>query len=275
MGKKWHFAKKFREADRKMIAFMLENLFNMLHHREGIREFEDETEAADIEYSSDNVKVEDKSATSSAEHSKVTHSSMIHTGEILSSKLAMTVLSLYVASVSSLALVVFWDVFIVKVKIGCLDENGIDCFYPNGTYINQFCSCLSSADQIEATCYEISLEFPMAIAEVAGILFLAFNGFSFLVFLKLLIADGSVSRCLRICMYLVLGLVEYAIVLAIIGSFIARRVLLRKEDTTNVIIENFLISIALGIGVTMPWILLLWALNRVVRKKKTSKPIPA
>lgn len=34
-------------------------------------------------------------------------------------------------------------------------------------------------------------------------------------------------------MYLVLGLVEYAIVLAIIGSFIARRVLLRKEDTTN------------------------------------------
>lgn len=76
-------------------------------------------------------------------------------------------------------------------------------------------------------------------------------------------------------MYLVLGLVEYAIVLAIIGSFIARRVLLRKEDTTNVIIENFLISIALGIGVTMPWILLLWALNRVVRKKKTSKPIPA
>ena len=153
--KKRHFAKKFREADRKMIAFMLENLFNMLHHREGIREFEDGTEAADIEYSSDNVKVEDKSATSSAEHSKVTHSSMIHTGEILSSKLAMTVLSLYVASVSSLALVVFWDGFIVKVKIGCLDENGIDCFYPNGTYINQFCSCLSSADQIEATCYEI------------------------------------------------------------------------------------------------------------------------
>lgn len=277
--KKWHFAKKFREADRKMIAFMLENLFNMLHHREGIRELEDGTGVADIEYSSsDNVKMEDKKADSSAEksgHSEVTHSHMIHTGEILSSKLAVTFLSFYVASVSSLGLVVFWDVFLVKVTIGCVDEDGIDCFYTNGTYISQFCSCLSSTDQFEATCYEIALEFPMAIAEVAGILFLAFNGFTFLVFLKLLIADGSVSKCLRMCMYLLLALIEYVIVLAIIGSFIARRVLLRKEDTTNVIIEEFLISIALGMGVTMPWIMLLWALNRVVKKKKTSKPSAA
>lgn len=111
----------------------------------------------------------------------------------------------------------------------------------------------------------------MAIAEVAGILFLAFNGFTFLIFLKLLVADGVASACLRVLMYLLLAVIEYAIVLGITISFIARGVSLAKENSMNMIIEQVLISIALFMGVTTPWIMLLWALKRVMRKRKTVK----
>ena len=41
----WNFAKKFKEADRKMIAYMLETFFNMLHHRKGIRELENDNKS--------------------------------------------------------------------------------------------------------------------------------------------------------------------------------------------------------------------------------------
>lgn len=276
--KEWQFAKKFREADRKMVAYMLESFFNMLHHREGIRELEHQTvEPVDIKQSTgDYIKMEDKRvdsfmAETSGHNAQPTHNSMIDTDEILRSKWAMTILSWYVASVSSLALVVFWDAFILKDSNGCIDEDGIDCFYKKGTYINQFCSCLSNDDQFDAKCYEITLEFPMAIAEVAGILFLAFNGFTFLIFLKLLVADGVASACLRVLMYLLLAVIEYAIVLGITISFIARGVSLAKENSMNMIIEQVLISIALFMGVTTPWIMLLWALKRVMRKRKTVK----
>ena len=86
-------------------------------------------------------------------------------------------------------------------------------------------------EQAEATCYEpeVTLEFPMAIAEVAGILFLAFNGFTFLIFLKLLVADGITTLCFRItalCFritaYILLAVIEYSVVMAIIGAFVAR-----------------------------------------------------
>ena len=283
--KEWNFAKRFRDADRKMIAYMLESFFNMLHHREGIldMELEPETEVKGIKYSNagENIenqniemkgKVADPTTTPHTNHStEANHStsSMIDTGEILRSKWAMTILSVYVANVTSLALVVFWDVFILKQTKGCNDE--FECFLKNGTYIDSYCfGCgLTDAEQAEATCYEVALEFPMAIAEVAGILFLAFNGFTFLIFLKLLVADGIATPCFRITAYILLAVIEYSVVLAIIGAFVARGLFFNTEESTNTIIEEVLISLAMIIGVTTPWIMLLWALRRVVQKSST------
>ena len=271
--KEWNFAKKFREADRKMIAYMLETFFNMLHHREGIRELENEV--ITIEHSTgekNQMKEVQEGEVSSAgqldNNAKISHSTVIDTDEILRSQLAMNILSWYVANISSLALVIFWDVFILKESHYC--DNELECFYKNHTYIPD-CGCLTSEDQYGVLCYDVTLEFPMAIAEVAGILFLALNGFSFLMFLKLLIADGITSRCLKIMLYLSLAAIEYLIVLGIIGAFVARTVLLQKEDSTNTIIEEVLISIAMIMGVTTPWIMLLWATRKVIRRKNAAK----
>ena len=273
--KEWKFAKKFREADRKMIAYMLEGFFNMLHHREGIRELENENvvihhtdfptkeimEMSELGGAISNSDKFDNKA-------EISQSTMIDTQEILRSKLAMTILGWYIANISSLALVVFWDVFIINETHGCNDE--FDCFFRNGTYISQSCSCLSNEEYFSAQCFEVSLEFPKAIAEVAGLLFLAFNGFAFLMFLKLLVADGIASQCFRIVIYILLAVIEYSVVFGIIGAFVARAVVLEKEDSTNVIIEEVLISIALLMGVTAPWMMLLWAFKKVVRRKNAS-----
>ncbi|KAL5491624.1 hypothetical protein EMCRGX_G016946 [Ephydatia muelleri] len=241
--KEWEFARKFREADRKMIAYMLEVFFNMLHHREGIRnlEIENEIETINMDQStSEGVEMKKLSMVSipSAPETNViiSHSTVIDTHGILRSKLAMTILSFYVANIASLAIVVFWDVFILTENFGCSDE--FDSFYENSTLISQYCSCIPIDDQYKAKNYDIALEFPTAIAEVAGILFLGYNGFAFLMFLKLLVADGVASLCPRIVIYLLLGATECLVVIGIIGAFVARRILLEKEDATNVIIEQ-------------------------------------
>ena len=270
--KEWKFAKKFREADRKMIAYMLEGFFNMLHHREGIRELENEVDVAHVTYTAkEEIVMNEKSSASTPDGSVIiSASTFIDINEILRSKMAVTILSWYVANVTSLALVVFWDVFIINETHGCNDE--FDCFYPNGSYISQYCRCLSDIeDSIKILCYEVSLEFPKAIAEVAGILFLAFNGFAFLMFLKLLVADGFASQCHRILIYLLLGVGEYCVVFGIIGAFIARRVILEKEESKNLIIQEVLISFAMIIGVTTTWIMLLWAFKKVMRRRNVSK----
>ena len=277
--REWNFARKFREADRKMIAYMLETFFNMLHHREGIRELEDGSKTIQLHSTGENIQMKELPLHANDggvpttgkldDNVEISHSTVIDTDEILRSQLAMNILSWYVANIASLALVVFWDVFILEETHGCNDE--LECFFKNQTYINLYCSCLTSEDQYRALCYDVTLEFPTAIAEVAGILFLAFNGFSFLMFLKLLIADGIASRCLKIVLYLSLAAIEYAIALGIIGAFVARAVLLQKEDSTNTIIEEVLISIALIMGVTTPWIMLLWAARKVIRRKNAVK----
>ena len=264
-----------------MIAYMLESFFNMLHHREGILdlELESEKEVSSIKYSTaggnirmnENTTVPIATAVHTNHSTEANHctSSMIDTDEILRSKWAMTILSVYVASVTSLALVVFWDVFILKQTSGCNDH--LDCFFKNGTYFDTDCYCLSNQDLASSlTCYEITLEFPMAIAEVAGILFLAFNGFTFLIFLKLLVADGIATQFFRIIAYLILAVIEYSVVLAIIGAFVARGLFFDTEESTNTIIEEVLIALAMIMGVTTPWIMLLWALRRVVRKSHAS-----
>ena len=201
--KEWSFAKKFREADRKMIAYMLETFFNMLHHREGIQDLENKKEVINVEYLNgehlemDEVHIHEGRVCATGKlndsaEMRISHSTIIDTDEILRSKWAVTILSWYIANITSLALVVFWDVFILEEKFGCNDE--LNCFYENGTYISQYCSCLSIEDKHSSSCYEVSLEFPKAIAEVAGILFLAFNGFAFSMFIKLLVVDGIASQ---------------------------------------------------------------------------------
>ena len=274
--KEWSCARRFREADRKMIAYMLEGLMNMLHHREGIRMLESEIEATHMEHPADiedEYKISGKGThiqfmqweDSSAEPC---HKEMINTNEILRSKWAMTILSFYIGTVTTLALVVFWDVFIINEKYQC--DDAFDCFYPNGTFIDQYCFCLSEIDFDSAKCYQLSLDFPKTIAEVAGILFLAFNGFAFLMFLKLLVADGIVSQCLRILAYTSLAVIEYIVVFAIIGAFVIRGEVLQTKDG---LIEETLISIALTTGVTASWMMFLWAFKRTIRKKKLSKAV--
>ena len=277
--KEWEFARKFREADRKMIAYMLEVFFNMLHHREGIRNLEigNEIETINMDQStSEGVEMKKLGVVSipSAPETNViiSHSTVIDTHGILRSKLAMTILSFYVANIASLAIVVFWDVFILTENFGCSDE--FDSFYENSTLISQFCSCIPIDDQYKAKNYDIALEFPTAIAEVAGILFLGFNGFAFLMFLKLLVADGIASLCPRIVIYLLLGATECLVVIGIIGAFVSRRILLEKEDATNVIIEQVMISVAMIVGVATPWAMFLWASHKVIRKKRVLKSTP-
>ena len=134
-----------------MIAYMLdlESFFNMLHHREGILDLElvPEKEVSSIKYSTaggnismnENTTVPTTTAVHTNHSTEANHStsSMIDTGEILRSKWVMTTLSVYVTNDTSLALVVFWDVFILKQTKGCNDE--FECFLKNGTYIDSYC----------------------------------------------------------------------------------------------------------------------------------------
>ena len=206
---KWAIVTKLKEADRKTITYMLETFFNMLHHREGIRDLNQKRSAAkDCKPPAVSEPQEDIPGTAAETLPTVhmrklpVHSSSpghaIRTESILSSKWAMTILSWYVASVASLALVIFWDVFILEHWNGYADEGKADCYIhdANGTdTLVNFSKTELRDDHENVDCYALALDFPKALAEVAGILFLASNGFTLLMFLLLLIVDGSESRC--------------------------------------------------------------------------------
>ena len=272
-NKEWRCIKKLKEADQKLIAYMLEGLFNMLHHREKIQELP-------MHRRNDTSKVIELSETADHEiiskvvvDSKATNVGLlIQTSTILSSKWAMTILSWYVANIASLAVFIFWDEFSVEEVLGCID--GLDCYYPNNTLITDCYpdDLLEGDRQIfdKATCYELTLDFPKAIAEVTGILFIGTNGFAFLMFLLLLVIDGVASRCLRMMAYSVIAFLEYASVASIIFAFVVRVQVLYKEDTINIIIEEVLISTALLTGVTTPWAMLLWAVSKYKGKLNVS-----
>ena len=129
--KDWMIVTKLKEADRKIITYMLETFFNMLHHREGIRDLNptvSEQQGVELQEKSTTIVIEN----SPEEHKLPVHSSspghVINTENILRSKWAMTLLSFYVASVASLALVVFWDEFVVEETTpGKIDSNA-DCY---------------------------------------------------------------------------------------------------------------------------------------------------
>ena len=85
-----------------------------------------------------------------------------------------------------LALVIFWDVFILEHWNGHVKEGNADCYIrdANGTYTLVNFSKTELRERRETIdCYALALDFPKALAEVAGILFLASNGFALLTFL--------------------------------------------------------------------------------------------
>ena len=264
--KKWSCTERLKAADQKLITYMLEGFFNMLHHREKIQHLHrcQGNETRTLQDCSSERAENVTPLNESSEAKVATVGVVLRTSTILSSKWAMTILSWYVANIASLAVFIFWDEFSVKEVIGCSD--GRDCYYPNNSLIiDCYPDDLVSGDREiydKATCYELTLDFPKAIAEVTGILFLGTNGFAFLMFLLLLIIDGIASPCMRIIAYSVIACVEYASVGSIIFAFVLRLVVLYKEETINIIIEELLISTALLTGVTTPWIVLLWAVSK-------------
>ena len=250
---------KLKEADRKAIAYMLETFFNMLIHREGIRsrslkpnKCADDGQLVAV---SQGISTSAVTETSEERMRKLPVPGNTMTTEvILKSKWAVTILSWYVASVASLALAVFWDAFILKHTGGVAEEGKADCYAAgvNGTH-NQD----TSSPAFE--CYALALEFPKATAELAGILFLASNGFTFLMFLMLLVVDGIESRCCRIITYLAMATLEYFFVGSIVCAFVVRYQLLGTKSSINTLVQECLISCALIMGVTTPWLLKLWA----------------
>ena len=106
---------------------------------------------------------------------------VITTEHILTSKWAMTLLSWYVASVASLALVVFWEQFIVEqITASIYESKNADCYIldTDGRYtlVNISDPLLANGEPIAVDiCHALGLDFPKAIAEVAGILFLSSN----------------------------------------------------------------------------------------------------
>ena len=283
--KEWKAIAKLKEADRKVIAYMLETFFNMLHHREAIQSLNPPTvskepgeELKDKSLSTDQSSSTSTEKTRSTELStpyveyEIVHSTspghVITTEHILSSKWAMTLLSWYVASVASLALVVFWDQFIVEqITASIYESKNSDCYIldTDGRYtlVN-----ISDDEPIAVDiCYSLSLDFPKAIAEVAGILFLSSNGFAFLTFLMLLVVDGIETPLHRLVSCAALAAMEYGAIGFLLYSFGVHYLLRGEEDSINLFIEEFLMGFTLVMGATTPWLLLRWASKRWVRKR--------
>ena len=274
-NQQWGWMKRLKEADQKLITYMLEGFFNMLHHREKIQDIHNRNEVN----CSDVHKLHESTPELSAanvippvagiDKTVARVGLLIQTSTILSSKWAMTVLSWYVANIASLAVFIFWDEFSVEEVVGCVNE--LDCYYPNGSLItdcypeNIFGSDREIFDK--ATCFGLTLDFPKAIAEVTGILFICSNGFAFLMFLLLLVIDGVASPLLRTIAYSIIAFMEYAGAASIIFAFVVRVQVLYKNDTINTIIEELLISSALLTGITTPWVILLWAVTKHNSKK--------
>ena len=282
--REWKAIIKLKEADRKVIAYMLETFFNMLHHREGIQNLNPPKVPKEpgVELQEKSIDIDKSRGTDTSTSDKeyeIVHSTspghVITAEHILSSKWAITLLSWYVASVASLALVVFWNHFIVEqiTKSRLIESNHADCYIleSDGSYTLVNVSdplVLASGAQLEFDiCYSLSLDFSKSIAEVAGILFLASNGFAFLTFLMLIVVDGIETRLHRIMSYVALAAVEYGTIGLVLYAFGVRYLLQGEEDSLNLTIEEFLIGFALVMGATTPWLLLLWASKRWIRKR--------
>lgn len=265
--KQWNFMRKVKEADQKMIAYVLEGFFNMLLHRESIQKLRHlgelpqdgisntggEIDYHFLDYAASHITMEDDTSEERG------LSILLQADTILSSRWAVSILSWYVATVSSLGITVFWDVFSVQQNFRCDDH--LDCFI-DGSLLQSINKTCDDVIDLDVTCYELALDFPKAIAELTGILFLGANGFSFLMFVLLLVIDGIATRCRRNVLYVVIAVVEYVCVASIIFAFVARVELLYKERPIHIAIQELLISVALLAGVTTPWIILLWAFSK-------------
>ena len=261
--KQWHFMKKLKAVDQKMIAYVLEGFFNMLLHRENIQILNEPNEVQMQHNGSGEmgyrlIDARDRNAEDQTSEERGL-SLLLKADTILSSRWAVSILSWYVATVSSLGITVFWDVFSVQEIFKC-DEN-LDCF-SNGSLLQKTNHTCYDTEGLGVTCYELSLDFPKAIAELTGILFLGANGFSFLMFVLLLVVDGVGTRSRRNVAYVIIAIVEYSCVGAILFAFAARVEFLFKERPIHIAIQEIMISAALFAGVTTPWALLLWAFSK-------------
>lgn len=113
----------------------------------------------------------------------------------------------------------------------------------------------------DVKCFAFALDFPTALVSVAGILFVASNGFIFLMFLILLVVDGIESCCRRMSMCVILAMAEYIFAGLVVYAFVIRYELSGREGSINLVIQEYLIITALIMGVTTPWLLLLWAFD--------------
>ena len=277
----WEFVVKSKEAERKLLAFMLEGFFNMLHSREEVLELEESSSRGkkNAECKNDELHAEVESKLSEGSgsvghmedhlndgecsnekarhHHDKKHAAFVITAEtIFRSKWITTLLSWYVATIATLTIVIFWVVFIANESIGC--TSGKDCYFDNGTLISS-CYTINAQVSKSALCYELDLDLPKTIAEVAGVLFLSANGFAFLMFLLLLVVDGLDTWMCRGIAFFVIGVLEYAFLAALVVSFVVRVEYLYKEDSFNIISVQALLSISMMMGVSGPWILLIWA----------------
>ena len=277
----WHVIQKLKEADRKVISYMLETFFNMLLHREGIRDLNRmRSKQKDVTQRATQSRSKEKSCTCRCSTTVVkpsanvgllnlpVHSSSpghaINADSIMSSKWAMSILSWYVASVASLALVIFWESFILEQRTGHTGEGRADCYSQdrNGTYILVNTSDIDTGRDPRhqnVKCFAFALDFPTALVSVAGILFVASNGFTFLMFLIMLVVDGIESCCRRMSMCVILAMAEYIFVGLVVYTFVIRYELSGRVGSINLVIQEYLIITALIMGVTTPWLLLLWA----------------
>ncbi|KAL5510283.1 hypothetical protein EMCRGX_G005806 [Ephydatia muelleri] len=230
----WPIMTKLKEADRKTITYMLETFFNMLHHREGIRDLNQKRSAAkDCKPPAVSEPQEDTPGTAAE--------TLPTNGEYPEQQVGDD----HIELVCRKRRFTGSGHFLGRFHFGTLERCGRSKTEPRERH-----------ETID--CIALALDFPKALAEVAGILFLASNGIALLMFLLLLIVDGIESRCYRMVMYVVKATVEYLFVgLMIYASTV--RYELRSTEGINLLIQDYLISFALLVGVTTPWLLLLWA----------------
>ena len=259
--KETSYVRKVKEADQKMIAYVLDGFFNMLLHRKNIQSLSEQQCRERLE-NNGGVAVQGYCLFSKEHDTAGGLSTLLQTETILRSRWAVSILSWYVATVSSLGITVFWVAFSVQERFTCDDEH--DCFINGSLLQNRSLTCIDVEDYMyDVTCYELALDFPKAIAELTGILFIGANGFSFLMFVILLVVDGVPKRSRRMMAYAVIAVFEYSFVGMIICAFVARVELLGKQHPIHIAIQEFMISAALLSGVTTPWLLLMWAFSKL------------
>eukprot|EP00731_Ephydatia_muelleri_P037756 Em0554g2a len=247
--REWKAIAKLKEADRKVIAYMLETFFNMLHHREAIQSLNPPTVSKEPgEELKDKSLSTDQSSYTSTEKTRSTELSTPYVEyEIVHSTSPGHVIMHHGAHPEQQMGHDTAQLFIVEqITASIYESKNSDCYIldTDGRYtlVN-----ISDDEPIAVDiCYSLSLDFPKAIAEVAGILFLSSNGFAFLTFLMLLVVDGVETPLHRLVSCAALAAMEYGAIGLLLYSFGVHYLLRDEEDSINLFIEEFLMGLHLS-----------------------------